>query len=142
MDRVPIYYISHGIATVASVLIVPWIAYGLAIVFGFPVTGMMRRMTGTEDSKTIDVNFIMLGGCLLDGLVGVLLTIGVFTIFRFHTPMRMVFILALAKTVYTVWRHDILGMKSDEIFKEIAHLFLYYGGLFLGAQLFLTNIPK
>ncbi len=137
MDRVPIFYLSHGIAVIASVLIVPWVAYGLAIVFGFPVTGMMRKVTASEDSRTLDVNFIMLGGCLLDGFVSVLLTIGIFMVFRFYTPMHMMFILAAAKTIYTVWRHDILGMKSDEMFQEIAHLMLYFGGLFLGAQLLL-----
>lgn len=121
------YALSLGV----SIFLVPFLTYGAAIILGFPLSGVMRKVTKEHKSHTLDIMLIMLLANIIDGVVSVLVTFLIFNAFgeALSQNKPLFIVMAVGKLVWVMHRSQILTAKPKDVAEEAINLLFYYIGL-------------
>ncbi|MCD4651468.1 MAG: hypothetical protein K8S56_06755 [Candidatus Cloacimonetes bacterium] len=132
----PLHYVQYLVVVGAS-LLVPIAAIGLAIVFGYPMTTVIRRVTKMTEHDKIDIHFIAILIYLIDGFICVLLAFLLFRIFNLEEVTKeAIFLILIARIGFAYWKKNLGGANSGELFEEIVNLVILTLGLVVGSFVF------
>ncbi len=125
----------HAISIGISVLI-PWISQYVAIVVGYPITGIFRKITKAKHYR-IDISFIQIMNYIFDGLLCVFGSYIISRIFEIRFMVSVVVIVGIFRIGLNIYKNDLGSANSGEFLEEIIHMILFVMGLVFGGMIFL-----
>ncbi len=131
MLKIALHAISIGIS-----LLVPWVSQYVAIVVGYPITGILRKITKAKHYR-IDISFIQIMNYIFDGLLCVFASYILSRIFEIRFMLSVVIVMGIFRLGFNIYKNDLGSANSGEFLEEVIHMILFVMGLVFGGMIFL-----
>ena len=131
MLKIALHAISLGIS-----ILIPWISQYVAIVVGYPITGVLRKITKAKHYR-IDISFIQIMNYIFDGLLCVAASYILSRIFEIRYMASVIIVMGVFRIGFNIYKNDLGSANSGEFLEEIINMILFIMGLTFGGMIFL-----